>query len=134
MIGLVLLAGAALAFLQAALFVLQAERTDATFVGAVERTGGNHAGTFLYPRFRFATRDGRVVTVTESTGATDQPYADGEKVAFLYDPRDPRHAQRESILLWLVPLILAPLGLLFAGIPAAVFLALRRAAKRPAGS
>ena len=124
-IGLPFLIGAAITFVQVAAFVASATKTEATYVGSVAQSGGNHGGTFLHPRFRFTTRDGRVRTITSTFGSTDQPYDDGDQVELLYDPQRPEHAKVDSFQLWLTPLFLAPFGVFFTGIPAIVFLATR---------
>lgn len=125
-IGLPFLAGAAITFVQAASFVWTATKTQGTYAGSVARSGGGHGGTFLYPQFRFSTRDGRVVTVTSTWGSTDQPYDAGGQVAVLYDPRHPERGKIDSFQLWLAPLFLAPFGLLFAGIPMTILIVARR--------
>ncbi|WFU37380.1 DUF3592 domain-containing protein [Bradyrhizobium sp. CB82] len=97
-------------------FLARAERTEARFVGAVARSAGNHGGTFLYPRFRFLTVDGRSITFTSSSGSTDQPYSDGERVEIVYDPRRPEDARLPSFLtLWIAPVLLCCGGFLLTG-------------------
>lgn len=124
-IGLPFLIGAAITFTQVAIFVGSATKTEAIYAGSVAHAGGSHGGTFLYPRFRFTAPDGRMVTIISTFGSTDQPYDDGEKVPVLYDPRQPEHAIADSFQLWLTPLFLAPFGILFTGIPAIVFVAMK---------
>ncbi|WP_271582568.1 DUF3592 domain-containing protein [Bradyrhizobium sp. CCBAU 45389] len=116
LIGLVLL-GLGLVELGGTIaFLARAEQTDARFAGAVARSGGNHGGTFLYPTFRFTTREGRVVTFTSSSGSTGQPYAEGERVRIAYDPGRPKDARLLSFLtLWIVPSLLCGAGLLLVG-------------------
>lgn len=99
-----------------AAFLTRAEQTDARFVGAAARRGGNHGGTFLYPRFEFRTADGRSITFTSSSGSTDQPYSDGERVKIIYDPRRPEDARLMSFLtLWITPTLLCAAGLVLSG-------------------
>jgi hypothetical protein len=108
-------------------FVLHAERADARFAGAVSRVGGSHGGTFLHPTFAFTTRDGRSVRFTSSGGSTDQPYADGEHVAVLYDPDHPEQARLASFsTLWLIPVLIDAIGLSLIGIAVFVWWALGR--------
>ncbi len=129
-VGLLFLSGAAVTFARTLNFVIGASRTEASFAGSVSKSGGNHGGRFLYPRFRFIAADGRTRTVTSRSGSTDQPYGDGDKITVLYDPRDPEHAEIDSIWLWIAPLFLAPFGLFFSAIPAIVWLLLRRKWRR----
>lgn len=124
-IGLLFAVATVVTFAQAALFVAGAVRTDATYIGSVSRAGGRSGGTFLYPQFRFTTVRGQVVTTTLHDGSTDQPYGDGEKVSVLYDPAQPEHAKLDSLMVWIVPLSLAPFAVMFTLIPAGV-LAVRR--------
>jgi len=125
-IGLLLTAATIVTFTQAAFFVSAAVRADATYIGSVSRAGGRSGGTFLYPQFRFTTNDGQAVTMTSRNGSTDQPYGDGETVSVLYDPAQPEHAKRDSFMIWIVPLCLAPFALMFTLIPAGVFILGRR--------
>ena len=113
-------------FVQAALFVGGAVRTDATYVGSVSRTGGRSGGIFLYSQFRFTTERGQAVTITSRNGSTNQPYSDGETVSVLYDPAQPERTELDSLTLWIVPLCLAPFALMFTLIPAAVLMLSRR--------
>ncbi|WP_430642423.1 DUF3592 domain-containing protein [Bradyrhizobium sacchari] len=97
-------------------FLAIAEQTEARFAGAVARSGGNHGGTFLYPTFQFQTADGRSITFTSSSGSTSQPYAEGERVRIVYNPRRPEDARLLSFLaLWIVPVLLCGAGLLLTG-------------------
>ncbi|EJN15442.1 Protein of unknown function (DUF3592) [Bradyrhizobium sp. YR681] len=114
--GLVLLGLGLVELGSTAVFLATAEQTDARFAGAVARSGGNHGGTFLYPTFQFLTRDGQAVTFTSSSGATGQPYSDGERVRIAYDPHRPENARLLSFLtLWIAPVLLCAAGLLLAG-------------------
>jgi Protein of unknown function (DUF3592) len=126
-IGLVFLAATAVVVVRTLIFVAGANRTEAIFVGSVAKSGGNHGGSFLHPRFSFTTEDGRTVTITSSSGSTDQPYEPGEKVRVFYDPRDPADAEIDSVGdLWLPTLVLAPFALMFTLIPGTIFLLMRR--------
>jgi len=129
-IGLLFAIATIVTFSRTVLFVAGAARTEATYVGSVSRAGGRSGGTFLYPQFRFITEGGQAVTVTSRNGSTDQPYADGAAVSVLYDPAQPEQARPDSIMIWIVPLCLAPFALLFGRIPAAVLILSRRRADR----
>ncbi|MGL3109652.1 DUF3592 domain-containing protein [Bradyrhizobium sp. BR 1432] len=114
--GLLLLSRGVLELGSTIAFLARAEQTEARFVGAVARRGRNHGGTFLYPTFRFQTTDGRSMTFTSSSGSTDQPYSDGERVKIAYDPRWPEEARLVSFLtLWISPTLLCAAGLLLSG-------------------
>jgi hypothetical protein len=110
-----------------AAFVLHAERAEARFAGAVSRVGGNHGGTFLYPAFEFITRSGQSVRFTSSSGSTDQPYADGERVSVLYDPDHPEHARLGSFsTVWLIPTVLDAIGIFLTSLAIFLWFVLRR--------
>ncbi len=129
-VGLFFLAATLVTAARTAIFVFGATRTEATFVGALSRPGGSHGGTFYYPRFQFTATNGAVISVTSSSGATDQPFAKGQTVPMLYDPGQPERAVRDSLQLWHESLFLLPFGLVFTVIPVAVFYALRRRARK----
>lgn len=101
-----------------ALFVLHASRATGTYVGAVAHSGGNHGGTFLYPRFEFTTSDGRTMKFTSRNGSTQESYSDGQKVPILYDPSAPTHAIIDSFWsLWGATLFVSVFVLGFLGLP-----------------
>ncbi len=103
-----------------AAFVFRASKATATFDGAIARTGGNHGGTFLYPQFKFVTKDGQAVEMTSKIGSTDQPYDDGQKDSVLYDPQHPSQAVLDHFwILWAPTVVLG----LITFIPAFLFAA-----------
>ncbi|SFJ25964.1 DUF3592 domain-containing protein [Bradyrhizobium sp. Gha] len=112
-------------------FLAGAEQTEARFAGAIARGGGNHGGTFFYPTFQFATRDGRAMTFTSPSGSTAQPYVDGERIRIAYDPQRPEDARLLSFLtLWIAPTLLCAAGLLLSGGAVLVRAALTRQRRR----
>ena len=103
--------------LQAA-FVLRAQRATGTFQGSVAHSGGNHGGTFLYPRFLFKTATGQSVVLTGKNGSTSESYSDGQEVPILYDPAAPDHALLDSFwTLWTPTLVLGVFVLGFLVLP-----------------
>ena len=131
LVGLILLGLGLLDLGGTIAFLAGAEQTEARFVGAVARSGGNHGGTFLYPTFQFTTRDGRVMTFTSPAGSTAQPYADGEQVRIAYDPQRPDDARLLSFLtLWIAPTLLCAAGILLSGGALLVRAALARQRRR----
>jgi Protein of unknown function (DUF3592) len=128
-IGSIFLAAAAVSFISTARFLSSAITTQASFAGSKTRTGGNHGGVFYYPQFSFHTQDGREVIFTARDGSTDQPYVVGQRVPVVYDPTRPEHAELDSFWsLWAGALFLAAFALPFAGIPAFIFVLMRRRA------
>jgi hypothetical protein len=114
-----------------AIFMDSATEPESAYVGSAARSGGDHGGTFLYPRSSFATQDGLAITLTSTLGSTNQPYDDGARVRLLYDPHDLEHANVNSLLPWLPTLFLAPFGLFFARIPAIIFRPTEQRLARP---
>ena len=114
-IGVVFLIGAAVVVAPTIAFLTRAKVANAAYVGSVAHSGGSHGGTFLYPRFRFRlSPGGSAVTITSTSGSTDQSYADGDTVRVRYDPAYPEHAVIVSFwTLWAGPVFLAVLGLGF---------------------
>ena len=133
-VGLVLLAVTLFTVATTLAFVSRAERAEAGFVGSEARVGGNHGGTFLYPSFAFRTKDGQRIVVRSTSGSTDQPYADGQAAAVLYLPSEPEAARLDSFVdLWAGSTATAIAGVLLTGIPAAVFVGMRRRARHGGG-
>ena len=101
-------------------------------MGNVAHSGGNHGGTFLYPRFAFRPGLGKPVQfVISPSGSTDQPHADGDTVWVHYDPAHPDQAAISSFwTLWAGPAFFAVFGIGFTALPLGVLVAGRRASQR----
>ncbi|MBB3286793.1 MULTISPECIES: DUF3592 domain-containing protein [unclassified Rhizobium] len=120
-IGLLLLVPGILSFVHSLGFVMQAQRTEATFEGAIERN--TSYGVMYYPRFTFRTTDGREVSFTSGVGSSSQQYAPGSRLAILYDPAQPNHAQADSLFgVWLQCVVLLPPAFLVILIGTAILL------------
>jgi hypothetical protein len=128
LIGLPFLGAALFVGGQQALFVLHAQRTTATFQGAVEHSGGgNHGGTFLYPRFQFTASNGQIVTFTSKDGSIDQPYVAGQAVTVLYNPAAPAKVVLDSFWhLWGPTAFLSVFVFFFLGLPYIIWRSTRR--------
>ena len=121
-IGAVFLTGTVVSLGAKLLFVARAESAQATYAGSSEHTGGNHGGQFLYPEFRFRSRDGSEHVVKSKAGSTDQPYAEGETVRVFYDPHRPEQAVLDNFwTLWAGSAFLAIFALFFTGLPLLIF-------------
>ena len=126
-IGVVFLATTVVSLASTLAFLGGGVTTQASFVGSKMRSGGNHGGVFLYPRFSFQARDGRTVVFTSGGGSTDQPYADGQRVTVVYDPARPEHAALYTLwALWTRTLVLAVFALPFTAMPAVIFVLMGR--------
>jgi len=120
-IGLLLLVPGIVAFAHGLGFAMRAQRAEASFEGAVERN--TSYGVMYYPRFTFRTVDGREASFTSGVGSTSQEYASGSKLAILYDPAHPNHAQADSLSgVWLQSIVLLPPAFLVILIGAAILL------------
>ncbi|ASW10219.1 DUF3592 domain-containing protein [Rhizobium sp. 11515TR] len=120
-IGLLLLLPGILAFAHNLGFAMRAQRAEASFEGAVERN--TSYGVMYYPRFTFRTPDGREASFTSRVGSSSQEYASGSKLAILYDPVRPNHAQADSFFgIWLQCIVLLPPAFLVILIGAAILL------------
>jgi hypothetical protein len=104
-------------------------------------TGGTENHTVYYPIVRFDDRAGQEHMLYSTSGTYPPAHEVGERVAILYDPADPKHAEINSFSdLWLWPLILAGMGaldllaglFLFFGVPLILRWAERRSAKASA--
>jgi hypothetical protein len=109
------------------MFVSRAHDAQGIYLGSDARVGGLHGGTFLHPAFRFVTPNGKVVDFVTRSGATNQPYADGQKVRVLYDPARPGDARLDTFFeIWAGPVFVMPFALLPLLIPVYIFFAARR--------
>jgi hypothetical protein len=119
-------------FLSTRQFLKAALETQGTIAELeYRRAAGERSGSY-YPTFTFRDRNERQITVASSSGGSPPSYSVGQKVTVLYDPRNSHHARIKSFTdLWLLPLILGVLGLVFAVIGyAALFVAVGKARTR----
>jgi hypothetical protein len=73
----------------------------------------DEGGGAYYPVVEFKPNDGRPVQFTSGIGSSPPDYAEGEQVAVLYDPENPRQAYIHSWKrLWFAPTLLTVIGLL----------------------
>jgi hypothetical protein len=124
-VGVGLLAGAFYAYQQVRQFVQTAVTANGVVTANVR--AHHHRGDNFYPRIRFRTTDGQDVSFVSNVGTRPAMYRVGEPVTVIYDAHDPYHASIRSVFsVWLLPMILATLGVLFSsvgGITAAVMIA-----------
>ncbi|MGA4844567.1 DUF3592 domain-containing protein [Streptomyces sp. G45] len=120
-------------------FLVDAERAQGTVValewrssggdsdgGTSRRTRGDDEPT-AYPVVEFRTEDGTPTRFRDSTGSNPAAYEVGERVEVLYRADSPEDARIKGFLsLWLGPLILGGIGLVFTGIGAGLAWARRR--------
>ena len=107
----VLVAGAA-TLVHTIRFVQGADRAAGTVIEL--RSEVSDGDEVFYPVVRFTTAEGRSVEFVSSSGSSPPSESVGDEVEVLYDPDDPNDAQLSGFFhLWLWPLVLGPLGLIF---------------------
>ncbi|MEI5102809.1 DUF3592 domain-containing protein [Streptomyces sp. PmtG] len=110
-------------------FLMDAERVQGKVV-ALEGRGGGDVGPVddtAYPVVEFRSADGAVHTFRDSAGSSPPAYEVGERVEVLYHADSPGDARIKGFLsLWLLPVILGGIGLIFTGIGTAFALVARR--------
>ena len=113
-VGVVILAIAVCVFIQRWLFLTRARTATGEVVENVDRGGGS-GGSSYHPVIEFQTEAGKTVTFEDSVGTSWIRYQTGQRVSVLYEPDRPKEARIRSFLsLWLVCLICAVMGLMFA--------------------
>lgn len=118
-IGLGLLAGAIFAvqhtrhFIQGAVSVPAVVTENVWQDGSGSSIGAGTSGSY-YPRVLFHTTDGQEISLITKAGSSPPAYHVQEQVTVLYDPTEPHHASIRSFgELWLLPTILAGMGIVF---------------------
>ena len=105
-------------------------------VSRLERRESNRNGRTsynYYPVVQFRTSQGRQVTFTSSSGSYPASYQEGDTVEVAYDPARPDHAEINAFWsVWLGPVIVVGLGIVFSGIGGGLGLYIFGAAKRVA--
>ena len=127
--GVILIVGLALA-VNTALFISRAVVTDAT---VVEVSTSWHEGDPMFqPTFEFDTPDGTVLG-GPTAASSEWDYELGEQVEVRYDPDDPERAiPTDAFSTWIIPGVVAVMGLGFTAIPVVLLVVFRAVAKRAA--
>jgi hypothetical protein len=124
-VGVGLLIGAAAAYWSTRSFLSSAVTAEGAVVAYAESRDSDGSLSY-YPIVAFTPKDGAKVEFRSSAGGSRRGPI-GERVAVLYDPRNPQRAEIHSFLaLWLAPVILLALGVGFAGVGAALLFVLGR--------
>lgn len=119
LIGGGLLVGTFLLLHSSLTLVSEGQSVRGTIVSVERRVSHDSDGTSVtyYPVFTFTDANGISHTVASGTGSNPAGYETGEDVTVLYLTDAPSKARIKSFLeLWLAPLIVGLLGLLFGGI------------------
>ena len=129
-LGVGLLVASAFAYRSTRTFLAGAAAAEGTIVAYAE-SRDQEGRLSYYPVVSFRAKDGQRVEFQARTGGSSRGPL-GERVAVLYDPRNPHEAAINSFFsLWFAPLLLLALGLGFAGIGAALLRHLRQAGREP---
>ena len=113
LIGLGMLVGACLLFLNTRAFVAGASTAQGQVVDLL-RSRSSDSETYK-PVVTFTTADGRQVEFTSSMGSNPPAFRRGEQVTVLYHPQAPEEARIGSFFsLWGLELILGGMGAFFA--------------------
>lgn len=129
LIGIGLLIGAFLIYLNISGFMAEAVSAQGTVIDLVQSRSSSQRS--YRPVVRFSTEDGQTLEFTSSFGSNPPGYARGDSVQVLYPPDDPQQARIHSFLaLWLMPIIFAGVGGVFALIGGGlIFVGIRRQRK-----
>jgi hypothetical protein len=113
-VGLAIL-GVALAFaFSAQAFIHKATETQGRVTALNPVTDKEDGSVTFAPVFTYTAADGQTYTIASSTSSNPPGYAVGQNVRVLYDPQNPAHASLKGVAsVWLVPLIVAPIGFVF---------------------
>ena len=129
-IGVGLLAGALALALNTRSFISSAKSAPGVVTELIQKRDSDGSVTYT-PVTTFTADNGSTITFTSSFSSNPPSYDVGEKVEVLYAPDNPNEARIRGFgSLWLGPVILGGLGLVFSAIGFGITIALRLRAKR----
>jgi len=97
-------------------FLRRAVAVPGDVVAMHYRAGPRNRGSY-YLDVRYTASDGITRVVTVQSASNPPNFKAGDRVPLFYDPRDPSHIQINTFTqLWILPLILGGLGLIFSGL------------------
>lgn len=124
-IGTITLESAGLTYLRTRTFVRTAGKADGTVIENVGSGGTGQRSTY-HPRVRFRA-DGRDFVFVSGVGSRAPSFQVNDAVRVFYDPKNPAEAKIDSFgELWMIPSIVASLGVVFGMVGAGQFLWVRR--------
>lgn len=114
LIGIGLL-GITFAFVRSAQnFIQKATETQGRVTALTPVTDKQNGSVTYAPVFTYTASDGQTYTITSSMSSNPPDFAVGQNVPILYDPQNPAGARLKSAgQLYLIPLIVGPIGLVF---------------------
>lgn len=111
LVGCMLLASAIFA-IETASFVRNATSATGTITASAEMTADD-GGTLYRPTFTFVAA-GREYAVTPSAFVSPSPGDTGDRIAILYDPRNPHRARIDAfVYTWAIPVVLLGVSIVF---------------------
>ncbi|MBE8726537.1 DUF3592 domain-containing protein [Flavobacterium hungaricum] len=120
-IGLIALGGALYLYQNKREFLDKAITVQGTVKELISSRSKN--STTYKPLVSFITKDGKQIEYTSSVSSNPPSYEVGEKVEIFYDPADPYDADINGFAsLWLGPLVLGILGIIFFSIGFSIIL------------
>jgi hypothetical protein len=125
-VGTLMLVAALLLWNETRSFVARAHQASGQVVELREVRDADDGSSTWRPVVSFTAGDDRKVTFASSFSSNPAPYDVGETVTVLYLPDEPEGARIQGFgSLWLGPLVLGGLGLVFAGIGGGIVLGAR---------
>ena len=113
-VGVGLLLGCFGAFTRTKRFLASALEARAEVVRVEERHGGSGQSRSYHPILRYRTQAGATKEIVSSVGSNPPRYKKGDSLAILYDPARPDDMRIHSFAnVWIVPLILGFVGVIF---------------------
>jgi len=116
-VGMGLLIGGAFAFQHTRRFLATAITAQGVVKENVphqEHDKNNNIKWVYYPRISFRTSDGQELSFMSDAGSNPPSYRVNDRVAVVYDPHQPEHADVNSFMaLWFLPTLLGGMGVLF---------------------
>lgn len=126
LLGVLLLAGTLFLAIKQSNFISSAEQTTGTVIdnyASYSKDSDGKSTRSFYPILMFVEKNGNNITFKSSVGSSSPRYQIGEKVAILYDPKQPSDAEIDDLLsIWLAPMIVGIFGVILSSIGGIFFL------------
>jgi len=123
-IGLALLVGAIAWWFNTRNFIARAAKASGTVVELVEVRDSDGGSSTYKPVVNFTATNGTTISFASSYSSRPPAYSVGETVEVLYAPDDPNDARIDGFgSLWLGPVILGGIGMVFSAIGGGLWIA-----------
>jgi hypothetical protein len=125
-VGVVCLIACGITFSHTRAFLATAKTTSGRVIGLDPDTDSHHNITY-HTVFTFTDDSNNAHTIRTSYAQRPQPYSVGDRIVILYPPDSPESARIRSFSsLWLAPVILVTVGLLFPVMGLLAFISARK--------